>query len=207
MDTFCLPPSAYRPVPMIFTEYDSTHLEHCLKQCDYKQIAANTHLFWLAFCKTVSEMQPFSAHFSVKIETRLDQQYIVILGQEGSEFTINKIQKTVEKLSVFFQNSYLFPVTFSPIRINSNYYFRRIMSFANLTDLFPNPKYADHAVERVIFEKYVKPVIPQFSKLLGLSCSITYYQPELREKCVTGWTKTYHCEVIRIEPLNPDSAS
>jgi|GEM_PF-2846906 hypothetical protein len=205
MASFILPRSAYRPPEIIIYQYESSDLQGYLKTDNFKKIASNTHLFWLAFCKTVAEMnfQP-SDKFFVRIEKKLDREYILVGAKEGFESTVDDIQKIIEKIRVFFQDSFdcSRPITFLPINIYEKCYFRRIAPLVNLADWLLNPEYSYLAVSKFQFKDLVRPVIPQLAKQLGMSCTISPHTQIIRTEYVSGRDTKYPCEAITLTPLS-----
>lgn len=197
-------PGFYRHSPTYTAvhTYEISDLQLCLKESQYRQIVSNTHLFWLAFCKTAAGIQPGSTHeFSVKIEKKLDHDYVEIIGIEGREFAVDEIQKTVEKIREFFQDSLDSnrPVTIVPVAIVSSYYLRRRAPVVDLRDWIQSDT---DSVLKFRFDESIKPVLPQLASVLGMSLSINSCQQKIR---TSDWyqdnLENRDCEGITISPL------
>lgn len=176
---------AFHPLAPIY-EYKISELQSCLEKEDFKQIASDVYLFWLAFCKAAAD-RPGSSHFSVRIE-RGD---LVVEGCCTGE-----IKAAVEEIRKFFQKSYESSesITIFPIPVHPKYYRVQELTKGNLLyyeDL--GPKIATWSFISI------KPALPKLAAMLKMSYENEY--PRTVATFGSSGIDQYHCEAITIAPL------
>ena len=197
------------PLNQVFEKMDCSDLPQ--DKDNLKQAVLSKYVFWLAFCKAASEMKLRPSRlFAIKIRKEADREYIEVLGiSEHSESiqAVEKLQKTVEKIRVFFKDSLedSRPITFVWIIDENRCYFRRKAPLINLADWIHHPDYTHHASDKHTFKHIVRPVIPTLAKIVGMSCEISEVQQMVRSEYIDSNDKKVDCEAITVKALANDS--
>lgn len=177
-----LSPSCLTSPEYVSSSFDATSIERSISHCDYKLIANDSNLFWNLFCLHYVNINktyhPSSCRLNRSCFDVIRNKNIVTI--DGDDRIVNLVKKTIEEVRPFFVQALKKKQLTSFVMVANHFYQDtyklHLIENSEVIDVFQ----LQGGICTAWYYSYISPPLPELSKSLGLSISLSKKQQSLR---------------------------